>query len=86
TEPNKLVAAIHDRMPAILPAAKYETWLSPKNRDPAVVLAAVGPYPESEMKATPVSTRVNSPAFDDPACVEPIAEQMGFGTDKADVP
>jgi putative SOS response-associated peptidase YedK len=31
TEPNEAVAAIHDRMPVILPAANHDAWLDPEN-------------------------------------------------------
>jgi putative SOS response-associated peptidase YedK len=30
TEPNAFVAALHDRMPAILPREDYDAWLNPK--------------------------------------------------------
>jgi putative SOS response-associated peptidase YedK len=57
--PNELVAAAHDRMPAILPPSCVADWLA----RPAVELIA--PAPEDALVATPVSTRVNSPANDD---------------------
>ncbi|HKZ33553.1 MAG TPA: SOS response-associated peptidase [Vicinamibacteria bacterium] len=71
TEPNELARRVHDRMPVILDPADYTQWL-----DPAVVVAAeVRPllrsFPAAAMTAYPVSTRVNNPAFDDPACLAP---------------
>jgi putative SOS response-associated peptidase YedK len=71
TEPNEVARPIHDRMPVILDPADYALWL-----DPAVTIAAevrplLRPYPASAMTALPVGTRVNSPANDDPSCLDP---------------
>ena len=64
--PNKLVAEAHDRMPAILPPSCVADWLA----RPAVDLIA--PAPEDALVATPVSTRVNSPANDDARIIEAV--------------
>ena len=64
--PNALVAAAHDRMPAILPPSCVADWLA----RPAIDLIA--PAPEDALVATPVSTRVNSPANDDARLLEPV--------------
>jgi putative SOS response-associated peptidase YedK len=64
--PNALVAAAHDRMPAILPPRCVGEWLA----RPAVELIA--PAPEDALVATPVSTRVNSPANDDARLLEAV--------------
>ena len=70
TEPNELMAAIHDRMPVILCPDDYNAWLDPAtDKDAAQVL--LRPYPADEMTATPVSTLVNSPKNDVAACIEP---------------
>lgn len=71
TEPNPLAARVHDRMPVILPDAARATWLDPR-AERERLLGLLAAYPAAEMEAFPVSTRVNSPANDDPACVEPI--------------
>jgi putative SOS response-associated peptidase YedK len=64
--PNQLVAEAHDRMPAILAPSCVEEWLA----RPAVDVIA--PAPEALLVATPVSTRVNSPANDDAKLLEPV--------------
>jgi putative SOS response-associated peptidase YedK len=70
TEPNELMATIHDRMPVILRPDDYDAWLDPAtDKDAAQVL--LRPYPADEMTATPVSTLVNSPKNDVAACIEP---------------
>ncbi|MBL0171278.1 MAG: SOS response-associated peptidase [Gemmatimonadaceae bacterium] len=71
TEPNAVMAPIHDRMPVIMPPDHYEAWLDPSTR-PAVAQSLVQPY-AGPMLAWPVSTRVNSPRTDDAECITPLA-------------
>jgi putative SOS response-associated peptidase YedK len=72
TEPNELVRPIHNRMPLILPEAHYDLWLDPEERKPEDLQPALRPFPSDEMAAYPVSTQVNSPAYDEPALIEPV--------------
>jgi putative SOS response-associated peptidase YedK len=69
TEPNDLVADLHDRMAVILDPDDESTWL---HGDPDDAAAVLGPCPDDELVAYPVSTRVNSPANDDSSLVEPV--------------
>ncbi len=71
TEPNSLMAPIHNRMPVILPRSTYAAWLSPAEQPPQVLQPLLGAYPAEEMTHYPVSTFVNSPANDNPACIQP---------------
>ena len=73
TDPNALLAPVHDRMPVIVAPADYDRWLDPERQDPAEVMPLVRPYPPDAMVAFPVRTLVNSPAADDPRCIEPAA-------------
>jgi putative SOS response-associated peptidase YedK len=71
TRPNKLISAVHDRMPVIiptLPAARIDDWLT---APPAQAAALIAPAPEDALIATPVSRRVNKVANDDAACLAP---------------
>ncbi len=61
TEPNELMASIHNRMPAILSAEAREAWLDPSNRDDQLLQHLLGAYPASQMQARPVSRLVNDP-------------------------
>ena len=61
---------IHDRMPVIIAPADYDAWLDPKTL-PTIAQALVRPY-AGPMEAWGVSTRVNSPKFDDADCIAPI--------------
>jgi putative SOS response-associated peptidase YedK len=77
TEPNRLVAGLHDRMPAILPREKEEAWLRPGPVGSADLGSLLAPYPPGEMEAYPVSGKVNDPANDGPDLVRPLAGLTG---------
>jgi putative SOS response-associated peptidase YedK len=64
---NKLVSAIHNRMPVILPPDAYDRWLSTIESDPRDLLI---PYPSEPMTMWPISTRVNRPQNDDASILE----------------
>lgn len=71
TWPNALVAAIHNRMPVVLPRSAYDLWLDPDVRED-VLHPLLRPFPADEMEAFPVSTRMNRADVDDPECARPI--------------
>jgi putative SOS response-associated peptidase YedK len=71
TEPNEVARKVHDRMPVILDPADYALWLDPAVEVAAELRPLLRPFPAAAMTAYPVSTRVNNPAFDDPACLAP---------------
>jgi len=71
TEPNKLMAPIHNRMPVILNHTGYAQWLDPSPQAPERLQSLLIPYPAEELSAFPVSTLVNSPANDSREIVVP---------------
>lgn len=76
TAANDVVRPIHDRMPVILSADAYESWLGeagPPSRTKLAIL--LRPYPAGLMRAYPVSRDVNSPANDRPDLLEPVAAE-----------
>jgi putative SOS response-associated peptidase YedK len=77
TEANGLIRPLHDRMPAILHESDYEAWLAPQDRDPAALQALLAPYPAEEMRAYPVSPRVNNAKNDGPELIEETGESRG---------
>ena len=80
---NREVAPIHDRMPVVLPADGWETWLDPERGGDDAVRALLRPAPDGLLVARPVSTYVNSPSNDSPRCVEAIsAEEAESGPQK----
>jgi putative SOS response-associated peptidase YedK len=72
TRPNRLLREIHSRMPVIVPPDLYGPWLE-GGAEREELEAVLRPYPEEELEAYPVSRLVNSPANDDPRCIEPAA-------------
>ena len=72
TEANKLMADIHDRMPAILSPKDYDLWLEPDFHSQSKLLKMLRPYSADDMEAFPVSTVVNNPRNDTPECVQAI--------------
>ncbi len=71
TSPNAAVAPIHDRMPVILLAKAWSTWMSRDELPEDDLQALLCPYPGDDLEAVAVSTRVNSPANDDPEVLSP---------------
>lgn len=61
TEPNGLMASIHDRMPVILNPEDEKTWLDPSITDVREINKLLQPYNEEWMEAYEVSSLVNSP-------------------------
>ena len=78
TEPNSLVAPIHNRMPVILPPEVHPQWLDPAAKTWEDLKNLLIPYPPEEMEAIPVTLLVNSPANDSPECILP-SRDPGFG-------
>jgi len=71
TEPNELMAKLHNRMPVILPESAYTQWLDPAPHKPEDLQNLLVPYPTAAMTAYPVSTLVNSPVNDRAECIVP---------------
>ena len=67
TEPNEVVADLHDRMAVVLEPDSEREWLT--TADPDDLLE---PHPPDEMRAYPVSRAVNDPATDEPSLVDPL--------------
>jgi putative SOS response-associated peptidase YedK len=72
------MADIHDRMPAIIHPEHYQQWLDPAEHDAGDMVKYLGPYPAEAMEAHPVSTVVNSPKNELPACIEPVEKETLF--------
>jgi putative SOS response-associated peptidase YedK len=77
TQPNDLVAQIHDRMPVILPSDAYECWLDPSVQEPVALQPWLVPYPAEGMVAHPVGTLVNNPRNDLADCIAPATAALG---------
>ena len=71
TGANEMMRILHDRMPVILHERDYDAWLDPRNEDTGSLDGLLRPFPAEEMRAYPVSTRVNNARNNEPALVEP---------------
>ena len=60
TTPNDAMAAIHDRMPVILPPSAWDTWLDREVDDLELLGRLLVPSPSSLIAMHPVSTLVNN--------------------------
>jgi putative SOS response-associated peptidase YedK len=74
TEPNDLLAQVHNRMPVILSPDDFDLWLDASVQNADAVQHLLRPYPGEDMRYYPVSTYVNNPRNDDPLCIEPLTD------------
>jgi putative SOS response-associated peptidase YedK len=63
---------VHDRMPFVLPADRWDGWLDPGQRDPDVVHALLQPPVDGRFEAVPVTNQVNSVRSNGPQLLEPV--------------
>lgn len=77
-EPNETLKPIHDRMPVILEEDEVQRWL----QDAAVaeLQALLDLYPDGELEAYEISTKINNPDNDTVGVLEPldVGEQIGL--------
>jgi putative SOS response-associated peptidase YedK len=71
TRPNRVVGAVHDRMPVVLPPEGVDEWLAGPASGAARLIATA---PEDALAVTAVSKRVSSVKNDDPECLIPASE------------
>ena len=72
TEPNEMMADIHDRMPVILDPKDFTQWLDPSVQAADVICPLFRSFATGRMKAFPVNTTVNRPSNDTASCIEPL--------------
>lgn len=70
TESNELTSDVHDRMPVILEANEYETWLD-LGTDVDVLTDLIKSYPSKEMSMDAVSRYVGNVRNQGPECLAP---------------
>ncbi|HEV3088423.1 MAG TPA: SOS response-associated peptidase [Candidatus Elarobacter sp.] len=69
-QPNELLTAFHDRMPAILDDGAIDRWL---HGDVGEALGTIVPYDTARMRSSPVTPEMNRTTFEDPRAIEPMA-------------
>jgi putative SOS response-associated peptidase YedK len=82
TEPNQIVAPLHDRMPAILHEEDESRWLEGRALDINTLNRMLAPYPAEEMEAYRVSRLVNDTSIDSSDVIIPLAHQHPIPGDK----
>ncbi len=71
--PSASIAALHDRMPAMLTDEDtIHAWLDPEQHDVDALQKLLKSAPDDLLEVHPVSRRVNKPENDDPSLIEPI--------------
>lgn len=94
TEPNRLLAPLGQRMPAILRAQDEADWLNPAHRNLDELQRLLQPMPAKDMEICAVSTRVNFENFNQPEAVEALPDSnqilksvgMSIGAGKQKLP
>ncbi len=82
-EANTKLAAMHQRMPVILPREAWPAWLGEEEANAAELHDLLRPCPPEWLAAWPVSTRVNKVAENGPGLLErdPLAQPPPPGLD-----
>jgi putative SOS response-associated peptidase YedK len=80
TDPNEVLATIHDRMPVILPRSAWDTWLDRDNDDLDLLGKLLVPADPALTVLRPIATEVNDVRNDGPeltAEIDPEATPRG---------
>ncbi|MFZ2161982.1 MAG: SOS response-associated peptidase [Sideroxyarcus sp.] len=73
TDANEIMQPIHDRMPVILDAGQWDTWLSPKEHQPDKLAPLIRPHDSASMQVWTVTCELNRVGLrDDAGLIEPI--------------
>ena len=67
------VGHIHERMPMVIDAARWDDWLDPANTEASHVHALLAPASASGLATYPVGTDVNYVKNNGPALIKPLA-------------
>lgn len=72
TNANRTLAAIHERMPVVVPPEAFDLWLDCANVDAKTASAMITPAPEDALEAYEISPAVNRVANDSPELIEAV--------------
>ena len=76
TRANRMLSAIHDRMPVFVKPEAFDLWLDCAKVDAETAAALIAPADDKLLEVYPVSPAVNRVANDDALLIEPAAEVM----------
>jgi putative SOS response-associated peptidase YedK len=72
TAANATMRPVHDRMPVVVPVARWAEWLDPANHDVAALAELFEPRDDGLLTMHPVSTDVNNVRNNRPDLLDPI--------------
>jgi putative SOS response-associated peptidase YedK len=72
TEPNELMATLHDRMPVVLERHEFARWLDPLQRDVADLADLLRPCASELLEAYPVDRAVGNARIDEARLVQRV--------------
>ncbi len=72
TTPNAVMEPIHNRMPVLLPPARWDEWLDPGNDDTDSLQQLLVPAPNELLTTYAVSTLVNNVRNNEPSLLDPV--------------
>lgn len=74
TDAGPRIRELHTRMPVLLPPDLWDAWLDADLKDPAELRHILDAASDEILVWHPVSTRVNTPAINDPSLIEPAPD------------
>jgi putative SOS response-associated peptidase YedK len=81
---NRTVAALHDRMPVVLPFEHFAAWLDVKATPAETALALLQPAADDLFEAIEMHPKINDSKRDEPGIQEPLEPSLLRGlTDAA---
>jgi putative SOS response-associated peptidase YedK len=70
------VVAIHDRMPAILPARHFAQWLDCRSGSSIEAMRLIGPGPAESLEAVEIGREIGDPHREGPDLIRPVRPRL----------
>ena len=80
TSANRQIAAIHDRMPAIIAPPDYAAWLDNDGVEAGEAMALLRPAPDEALDMIEIGDSVNRVGVEGPQVQQPLGEPRAAGT------
>jgi putative SOS response-associated peptidase YedK len=77
TQAQDDVGRIHDRMPMIIEAGRWDDWLDPASSDPLALRSLLAPASAARLTSHPVATDVNNVRNNGPGLIRPLPPEAG---------
>jgi putative SOS response-associated peptidase YedK len=73
---NSTMAALHNRMPAILDSEQFDNWLDCRSGSASEAVAMLAPASDDRLEIVPVSPKLNDSRYDGPVIEEPAQRAL----------